>query len=149
MGRQKLRNQRADEWALNSIVAAAAAEDFGEFKKIRIARREVDPANAVSEEYYDLLVKAIKGLRASRTFQREDFDGWFECTCLSVGHKKTKAGSDSSSKTSATSKPMTHIRIPRLDRKGRARFKDVVWAWVQLLRSKYVEVKWRFEAIPE
>ncbi len=135
MGRHKYRLQRADEWALNSLVAAAAAEDFDEFQKIRVARREVDPANAVSREYYDLLVTVIAGLRASRTFTREDFDGWFACTFLPNGHKKTKSGT------------MKHVRVPRLDRKGRACFADVVWVWVQLLRSKYVEVKWRYGLI--
>lgn len=128
MGRQKYRLQRADEWALNSLVAAAAAEDFEEFSKIRVARREVDPANAVSREYYDLLVTVVAGLRASRSFSKEDFDGWFSCTCISNGFKGK----------------MTHVRIPRMDRKGRACFADVVWVWVQMLRSKYVEVKWRY-----
>lgn len=138
MGRPKLRLQRADEWALNSIVAVAAAEDFEEFKKIRCARREVDPANAVSEEYYNFLVKVVSGLRAGRSFLRKDFDDWFASTCSSVGHKKSNRSANPEDNRS------NHVRIPRLDRKGQALFADVLWTWVLLLRSKYVEVKWRY-----
>ena len=128
MGRQKHRFQRADEWALNSLVAAAAAGSFHEFQMIRSARGEVDPRHEVSEDYFQLLVKVIDGLRGPRKFLRSDFDDWFASTCSSSGHKKTK----------------NHVRIPQLDRKGKSCFADVVWMWVNLLRSKYVEVKWRF-----
>lgn len=123
----KNRHQRADEWALNSFVAAAAAESYHDFRKIRAARKEVDPSHAVSSEYYDLLIQVIKSFREPRVFLRSDFDVWFANTCSSNGHRGAKQ----------------HVRIPKLDRKGRRCFADILWLWVCFLRSKYVEVKWR------
>jgi hypothetical protein len=127
MRNRKPRHERADEWALNSIVAAAASENFNEFKKIRAARKEVDPSHAVTQEYFDLLVTIVKSLQEPRAFHRSDFDIWFKSTCSPHGHKGRKQ----------------HVRIPKLDLKGLAIFADVFWMWVCFLRSKYVEVKWR------
>lgn len=127
MGRRKNRHARADEWALNSIVAADVADSLHEFSKIRRIRKEVDPRNQVTQEYYDFLKTTVQTLREPRIFRREDFKLWFDSTCSSSGHKSVKQ----------------HIRIPKLDHKGLECFTDVLWTWVCFLRSKYVEARWR------
>ncbi len=127
MRRKKNNLQRADEWVLNSLLAAHVAKDYDEFLKIRSARHEISSSERISNEYYDLVVSAVRALKEPRSFTKEEYDNWFASTCLSTGSK---------------GKPL-HLRIPNMDHNKRKEFGEVVWMWVSLIRSKDLEVHWR------
>ena len=127
MRRRKNTFQRADEWAMNLLLAAHVAKDYDEFVRIRLSRREIPVGYRVSKDYYDFIVKVIDGLKEPRTYSKEQFDTWFATVFISNGAKGGHY----------------HIRIPRMDHKTRKEFGEVLWLWVSLIRSKDVEVQWR------
>lgn len=129
MRRKKNILQRADEWMLNSLVAACVAKDYDEFVRIRVSRREIPASDRISKEYFHFLVGVVEGLKGPRTFTKHEFDDWFSCTCLPSGTKGTRH---------------VHLRIPTMNHKTLKEFGEVVWMWVCLIRSKYLSVHWRW-----
>ena len=128
MRRRKNNVQRADEWAMNTPVAAEVSDSYETFIKIRQSRQEVSSARMVSKEYFVFLIGVLQGLKVPRSFTREEFEDWFSCTFSSSGHKKN----------------IDHVRVPRLRSIQKKEFAEVLWMWVQLIRSKDISVHWRY-----
>ncbi len=128
MRRRKNNVQRADEWAMNTLVAAEVSDSYENFIRIRQSRKEISSASLVSKEYYVFLISVLKGLKEPRSFSKDEFDDWFSCTCSSSGHKNN----------------IMHVRVPAVTGVQKKEFAEVLWMWVQLIRSRDISVHWRY-----